>query len=179
MGAQARLGLQPPTSPTSLSKWLTPPRSQRTMRRSPMTAATTTPAPPPRAAMPSSAPHYLSVTKPALHVLSALPAFSLCRFPLRSLCTALHNITCPPNDVGGHDVFRPPATLCAQVTTHANERDPHFCPRRPYSQLRGARSKQDDQPAALQAAPSHAGAHDGYRTLPYSRVHKNCASSPQ
>ena len=57
---------------------------------------------------------------PALHVLSALPvrspsAASRCV----SLCTALHNITCTSNDVGGHDgrpdLLRPCA---AQVTRH-------------------------------------------------------------
>ena len=102
-----------------------------------------------------------------LRVLSALPTRSPCRLPadsMRSPCTTRHDITCPPNDVWARwppDLLRP----CAHRLRHADERDPHFRPRRPCSHLRGARSDQDDQPAADETAPSHAGAHDDHRTL--------------
>ena len=47
---------------------------------------------------------------------------------------------------------RPPTTLLPQALRDADERDPHFRPRRPCSHLRRARSDQDDQPAGRAGA---------------------------
>ena len=119
---------------------------------------------------------------PALHACSLRCLRVLLAASLRTPCALLPALPCthhlPTQRCGWHDGPRPPATLCAQVTTHADERDPRFRPRRPCSHLRGARSNQDDQPAALQARPSHTGAHGGHRTLPYSRVHEELRAVP-
>ena len=116
---------------------------------------------------------------PSLHVCSlrclrVLPAASL-----RSPCTTRHDIM-PTQRCVGAMAPRPPVTLRARRLRHADKRDPHFRPRRPCSHLRRARSDQDDQPAADEAGPSHAGAHGCLHKLsPRAACStKNCALSP-
>ena len=77
----------------------------------------------------------------------ALPA---CILPVR-FPGALRYILAHPKATMATD--RPAPTLCARRLRDADERGPHFRPRRPCSHLRRARSDQDDQPAA-----GHAGA---------------------
>ena len=103
----------------------------------------------------------------APRVLSALPARSPCP-PLCGLhaLSSLHYSTRHhlPTQRVGTPAPDPSVRPCTRRLRHADERDPHVRPRRPCSHLRRARSDQDDQPAR-QAGQSHAGAHDGHRTL--------------
>jgi hypothetical protein len=92
-------------------------------------------APSPRLAPPASWP------APTCSLRSLRCLRSLCAFP------ALRD-TCPTYAWGR----RPPKTLLPQAIRDADERDPHFRPRRPCSHLRRARSDQDDQPAGRAGA---------------------------